>query len=92
VIPLVGGPLEALAIAALTVAGLIGWLRRPRRYRGPRLVDERSGIDPGPLSQAEREVRHASPDAALRAPDAPDAGRSLPGQRTRSARRSDRDR
>ena len=91
-IPLVGGPLEALAIAVLAVAGLIGWLRRPPRYRGPRLVDERGGIDPGPLSAAEREVRQAPRDAALSKLDVPDAGRSRPEQRTRSARRSDRDR
>jgi hypothetical protein len=60
VIPLVGGPIEGLAIAAFAVAGLVAWLRR-RRYRGPRLVDEQSGIDHSALAAAEREARVAPP-------------------------------
>ena len=59
-IPLVGGPLEALAIAGFAVAGLVAWLRR-RRYRGPRLLDDRSGINHSALAAAEREAREAPP-------------------------------
>jgi hypothetical protein len=92
VIPLVGGPLEAMTIAALAIAGLIAWLRRPRGYRGPRLHDDRGGIDPGTLSAAEREVRDAPRHAALRARDGADGGPAPPGARSRSDRRSDRDR
>ncbi len=60
-IPLVGGTVEALAIAGFAVAGLVVWLRRGRGYRGPRLVDEGSGVDHSTLAAAEREARDAPP-------------------------------
>lgn len=91
-IPLVGGPLEAIAIAALAMAGLVAWLRRPRRYRGPRLVDESGGIDRSTLTAAEREARDAPRTAALKAQDAPGAVPPPTASRSRSGRRSDRDR
>lgn len=60
-IPLVGGPLEALAIAGFAVAGLVVWLRRGRGYRGPRLVGDEPDVDHAALEAAEREVREAPP-------------------------------
>jgi hypothetical protein len=92
VIPLVGGPLEALTIAALALAGVVGWLRRPRGYRGPRLHDDGGGVDPGALSAAEREVRDAPRQAALKVRSGAGEAPAPPGGRSRSGRRSDRDR
>jgi hypothetical protein len=91
VILLIGGPLEALAIAAFALAGMVAWLRR-RRYRGPRLVGDDTTIDHSTLAAAEREAREAPWDAALRAPGAPSAGSPPLSSRSRSAHRSDRGR
>ncbi len=91
-IPLVGGPIEALTVAGLAVAGLVAWLRRRRSYRGPRLLDGGPAIDHSTLAAAEREARAAPRDAALKAPDAPAAAQRPPSSRSRSERRSDRDR
>ncbi|MGH7630700.1 MAG: hypothetical protein ACREOF_15210 [Gemmatimonadales bacterium] len=60
-IPLIGGPVEALAIAGVAIAALVAWLRRARGNRGPRLVDDGAGIDRDALEAAEREVREAPP-------------------------------
>jgi hypothetical protein len=92
VIPLVGGPLEALVIAGFAVAGVFVWLRRRRRYPGPRLVDDRAGIDHAALAEAEREVRQAPSDAALKGPGTPAVGSPPLPWHTRSAQTSDRDR
>jgi hypothetical protein len=68
---LIVGPLASLLIATLAVAAFIAWLRRYRRYPGPRLLTEQPDIDHGELEAAEREVR----GMASRAPDEPVAGR-----------------
>ena len=88
-IPFVGGPIEALAIAGFALAGVVTWLRRKRRYPGPRLVDEGSGIDHSTLAAAEREARDAPRDAAITAPGAPAAVPLPPSTSTRSAQTSD---
>jgi hypothetical protein len=63
--PLIGGPIPAIFLAAVLLVGLVLWLARERRYPGPRLHGE-DGIDREELEAAEREVREseagASPD------------------------------
>jgi len=61
VIPLVGGPIEALAIAGFAVAALVTWRRRRRGSRGLRLVGDQPRVDHAALEAAEREVREAPP-------------------------------
>lgn len=53
---IVSGPLGTLLVALVAIAALVVWLRRDRRYPGPRLTDE-DGIDREELEAAEREVR-----------------------------------
>lgn len=91
-IPFVGGPIEALAIAGFAVAGVVVWLTRRRQYRGPRLVDDGRGIDQTALAAAEREAREAPRDAAITAPGAPAAAPPPLSRNTRSEQRSDRGR
>ena len=91
-IPFVGGPLEALAIAAFAMAGLVVWIRRRRRYPGPRLVSDDRGIDHSALAAAEREAREAPPEAGITAPGAPTGVPRPPLTNTRSERKSDRGR
>lgn len=55
-----GGPLEVLLLAAVLLAALVVWLRRGRRYPGPRLHGAEE-IDREELEQAEREVRELGP-------------------------------
>jgi hypothetical protein len=55
-VPFVSGPVGTLLIAATVAAALIGWLMRPRKHPGPRLVGS-DGIDREELEAAEREVR-----------------------------------
>lgn len=59
--PLVGGPIEVLLIAAALVLALVGWLRRGRPYPGPRLHGD-EGIDREELEEAERDVRELDPE------------------------------
>jgi hypothetical protein len=54
--PLIGGPIPAIFLAAVLLVGLVLWLARERRYPGPRLHGE-DGIDREELEAAEREVR-----------------------------------
>ena len=54
--PLIGGPVPAIFLAAVLIVGLVLWLVRERRYPGPRLHGE-EGIDREELEAAEREVR-----------------------------------
>ena len=54
--PLVGGPIEVLLVAAALMLALVVWLRRGRQYPGPRLHGD-EGIDREELEEAEREVR-----------------------------------
>jgi hypothetical protein len=55
--PIITSPIGTLLIACAAVVALILWLRRDRRYPGPRLHSENDGIDYEELEQAEREVR-----------------------------------
>jgi hypothetical protein len=54
--PIINGPLLTLLVALAAIVALLIWLRRDRRYPGPRLHGE-EGIDREELEQAEREVR-----------------------------------
>jgi hypothetical protein len=54
--PLIGGPVPAIFLAAVLIVGLVLWLLRERRYPGPRLHGE-DDIDREELEAAEREVR-----------------------------------
>ena len=60
--PLIGGPVSAIFIAAVLLVGVVLWLLRERRYPGPRLHGE-DGIDREELEAAEREVRELEPGA-----------------------------
>jgi hypothetical protein len=52
----VGGPLGGLLVAVVLLVAVWLWLRRGRRYPGPRLLGQ-EGIDREALEEAEREVR-----------------------------------
>ena len=58
--PVLGGPIEILLVAAASLVALVVWLRRERRYPGPRLHGD-EGIDHEALEAAEREVRELEP-------------------------------
>lgn len=51
------GPIGTLLIAIAAIVALVLWLRRDRRYPGPRLQSDGDGIDREELERAEREVR-----------------------------------
>jgi len=55
--PMITGPVGTLLVALAAIVALIIWLRRDRRYPGPRLQSEDDGIDREELERAEREVR-----------------------------------
>jgi hypothetical protein len=83
--PFVTGPIGTLLIAFAAVITLVLWLRRDRRYPGPRLVGD-EGIDREELEQAEREVRdlgsqHRPDDGFLSDDWGPGAGRPRPPER-----------
>jgi hypothetical protein len=84
-VPLIGGPVPAIFLAAVLVVGLVLWLFRERRYPGPRLHGE-NDIDREELEAAEREVREletgAQPDDELPGDDwGPGTGRPRPPTR-----------
>jgi hypothetical protein len=54
--PVIGGPVSAIFIAAVLLVGVVLWLVRERRYPGPRLHGK-DDIDREELEAAEREVR-----------------------------------
>lgn len=58
--PIISGPVQTLLIALAAIIALVLWLRRERRYRGPRLADDE--IDREELEAAEREVRDLDPN------------------------------
>jgi hypothetical protein len=64
--PVITMPVGTLLIAFAAIVALVLWLRRDRRYPGPRLQSGDDGIDREELEQAEREVRelgsHQRPD------------------------------
>jgi hypothetical protein len=55
--PILSEPVGVLLVAAAAIAGLVVWLFRDRRYRGPRLLTEDDGIDREVLEAAEREAK-----------------------------------
>ena len=59
---ILGGPVGTLLVALAAIVALVLWLRRDRRYPGPRLIDD-DGIDREELEAAEREVRDLDPGA-----------------------------
>jgi len=59
--PLISGPVQTLLVAVVAIIALVLWLRRDRRYPGPRLADDE--IDREELEAAEREVRNLDPKA-----------------------------
>jgi hypothetical protein len=82
--PLISGPVQTLLVAAVAIIALLLWLRRDRRYPGPRLADDE--IDREELEAAEREVRDL--DARARPQDGfpgddwgPGASRPRPPER-----------
>ncbi len=54
--PLIGGPVGVLLVAAVLLLALTVWLLRRRHYPGPRLHGH-DGIDREELEEAERDVR-----------------------------------
>ncbi len=83
--PIITGSLMTLLIAIAVVLALILWLRRDRRYPGPRLHGN-DGIDREELERAEREVRDLDPrqrpDEEFMGDDwGPGAARPRPPQR-----------
>jgi hypothetical protein len=82
--PLITGPLGTLLVALAAIVALIIWLRRDRKYPGPRLYGDQ--IDREELEQAEREVRdlgaHQRPEDGYLGDDwGPGAGRPRPPER-----------
>ncbi len=82
---IVGGPVGTLLVGLAALIALVLWLRRDRRYPGPRLADD-DGIDREELEAAEREVRDL--DAKQRSEDGflgddwgPGASRPRPPER-----------
>ena len=59
--PMISGPIQTLLVAVVALIALVLWLRRGRRYSGPRLADDE--IDREELEAAEREVRDLDPTA-----------------------------
>ncbi len=83
--PLITGPVVTLLVAFVAVIALVIWLRRDRKYPGPRLHGE-EGIDREELEAAEREVRdlgtHQRPDNGFLGDDwGPGAGKPRPPER-----------
>jgi hypothetical protein len=84
-ISIVSGPIGTLLIALLAIVALVLWLRRGRRYPGPRLEGDQ-GIDRETLEAAEREVRDLTsmqhPEEGFEGDDwGPGAARPRPPQR-----------
>jgi hypothetical protein len=83
--PIITEPFGTILIAFAAIVALILWLRRDRRYRGPRLHAD-DGIDREELEQAEREVRdlgtHQRPEDGFPGDDwGPGASRPRPPER-----------
>lgn len=83
--PVIGGPIPAIFLAAVLIVGLVLWLLRDRSYPGPRLHGG-DGIDHEELEAAEREVRElesgALPDEERPGDDwGPGTGRPRPPTR-----------
>jgi len=84
--PIITEPLGTLLIALAAIVALVIWVRRDRRYPGPRLEAGEDGIDREELDAAEREVRdlktHQRPEDGFVGDDwGPGAGRPRPPER-----------
>ncbi|HEX6435277.1 MAG TPA: hypothetical protein VFZ87_13600 [Gemmatimonadales bacterium] len=84
--PLINGPFTTLLVALAAIVALVIWLRRDRRYPGPRLHSADDEIDREELEQAEREVRdlgaHQRPEDGFLGDDwGPGATRPRPPER-----------
>ncbi|MGH7509272.1 MAG: hypothetical protein ACREMZ_07350 [Gemmatimonadales bacterium] len=70
---IVSGPVGTLLVALLALVALALWLRRDRRYPGPRRESGEDAIDRAELEAAEREVRElgsqARPDEGFEGDD-----------------------
>lgn len=82
---IISGPLGTLLVALVALVALVLWLRRDRRYPGPRREDD-DGIDREELEAAEREVRdldaNARPEDGFAGDDwGPGASRPRPPER-----------
>jgi hypothetical protein len=53
---IISGPVGTILVAFLAIIALVLWIRRDRRYPGPRLHGT-TGIDREELEAAEREVK-----------------------------------
>jgi hypothetical protein len=60
--PIVSEPVGTLLVALAALIALVLWLRRDRRYPGPRIETDDNEIDYAELEAAEREVRDLDPD------------------------------
>ena len=83
---MISSPIGTLLVAVAAIAALIVWLRRDRRYPGPRLYGAEPEIDREELEQAEREVRDLEssqrPDEQFLGDDwGPGASRPRPPER-----------
>ncbi len=84
--PMVSGPVGTLLVALAALIALVLWLRRDRRYPGPRREAGDDGIDHEELEAAEREVRELDanqrPDDGFLGDDwGPGASRPRPPER-----------
>jgi hypothetical protein len=84
-VPIITEPTGTLLVALAAIAALVLWLRRDRKYPGPRLHGD-SGIDREELEAAEREVRdleaHQRAEEGFLGDDwGPGAGRPRPPER-----------
>ena len=56
-LPIIGGPVSVLLVAAALMVAVVVWLLRRKRHPGPRLAADHDDIDREELDAAEREVR-----------------------------------
>ena len=82
---ILGGPVGTLLVGLAALIALVLWLRRDRRYPGPRRTDG-DEIDREELEAAEREVRDLDPnqrpeDGFMGDDWGPGAGRPRPPER-----------
>jgi hypothetical protein len=71
--PIITEPVGTILVASAVIVALIIWLRREKRYPGPRLQSDEDEIDHEELERAEREIRELgsrqTPDQGFAADD-----------------------
>jgi hypothetical protein len=60
--PIISEPVGTLLVALAALVAFVLWLRRDRRYPGPRIETDNNEIDHEELEAAEREVRELDSD------------------------------